>query len=44
VISRIEAKVKMSQNRPPGDVEGVIAGLTAGGDTAVADAVVAARR
>jgi transcriptional regulator len=44
VISRIEAKVKMSQNRPPADVEGVIAGLTARGDTAVAAAVVAARR
>lgn len=44
VISRIEAKVKMSQNRPPADVEGVIDGLTARGDTAVADAVAAARR
>jgi transcriptional regulator len=44
VISRIEAKVKMSQNRPPADIEGVIAGLTARGDTAVADVVVAARR
>ena len=27
VISRIEAKAKLSQNRPPADVEGVIAGL-----------------
>ncbi|MDX6660382.1 MAG: transcriptional regulator [Solirubrobacteraceae bacterium] len=44
VISRIEAKVKMSQNRPPADVEGVIAGLTARGETAVADAVADARR
>ena len=43
VISRIEAKVKMSQNRPPADVEGVIDGLTARGQTAVADAVAAAR-
>jgi transcriptional regulator len=44
VISRIEAKVKMSQNRPPADVEGVIDGLTARGETAAADAVAAARR
>ena len=44
VISRIEAKVKMSQNRPPADVEGVIEALTARGETAVADAVAAARR
>jgi transcriptional regulator len=44
VISRIEAKVKMSQNRPPADVEGVITGLTSRGETAVADAVAAARR
>jgi transcriptional regulator len=44
VISRIEAKAKMSQNRPPADVEGVIDGLTARGETAVADAVAAARR
>jgi predicted FMN-binding regulatory protein PaiB len=34
----------MSQNRPPADVEGVIDGLTARGQTAVADAVAAARR
>jgi transcriptional regulator len=44
VISRIEAKAKMSQNRPPADVEGVIEALTARGETAVADAVAAARR
>jgi transcriptional regulator len=36
VISRVEAKVKMSQNRPAADVDGVIAGLTARGDTATA--------
>ncbi|GAA5121224.1 FMN-binding negative transcriptional regulator [Pseudonocardia adelaidensis] len=42
VISRIEAKVKMSQNRPPADVEGVVAGLDARGDTATAEAVRAA--
>jgi transcriptional regulator len=39
VISRIEAKAKLSQNRPPADVEGVIAGLRERGDTASADAV-----
>jgi transcriptional regulator len=43
VISRIEAKVKMSQNRPSADVDGVVAGLDARGDTATADAVRAAR-
>jgi transcriptional regulator len=47
VISRIEAKAKMSQNRPAADVEGVIGGLEARGDAATAAAVrtaVAARR
>ena len=44
VISRIEAKVKMSQNRPPADVEGVIEALSARGESAVAEAVAAARR
>lgn len=39
VISRIEAKVKMSQNRPVADVAGVVAGLDARGDTATAAAV-----
>jgi transcriptional regulator len=39
VISRIEAKAKLSQNRPPADVEGVIAGLRERGDPASADAV-----
>jgi transcriptional regulator len=38
-ITRIEAKVKLSQNRPAADVEGVIAGLRERGDTASADAV-----
>lgn len=42
VISRIEAKVKMSQNRPPADVDGVVAGLDARGDHAGAAAVRAA--
>jgi transcriptional regulator len=38
-ITRIEAKAKLSQNRPEADVEGVIAGLDAQGDRAAADAV-----
>ncbi|MDP9498298.1 MAG: FMN-binding negative transcriptional regulator [Actinomycetota bacterium] len=43
VITRIEAKAKLSQNRPPADVDGVVAGLTARGDLASADAVRATR-
>ena len=35
-ITRIEAKAKLSQNRPPADVEGVIAGLRERGDKASA--------
>ena len=31
VISRIEAKAKLSQNRPPADIDGVVAGLRADG-------------
>jgi transcriptional regulator len=42
-ITRIEAKAKLSQNRPAADVAGVIAGLRARGDTASADAVERAR-
>ncbi len=38
-ISRIEAKAKLSQNRPAADVAGVIAGLRERGDQASADAV-----
>jgi transcriptional regulator len=38
-ISRIEAKVKLSQNRPAADVDGVVTGLRERGDDAVADAV-----
>ena len=34
VITRVEAKAKLSQNRPLADVEGVIAGLNARGDLA----------
>jgi transcriptional regulator len=39
IISRIEAKAKLSQNRPAADIDGVVAGLQARGDTASADAV-----
>ena len=39
VISRIEAKAKLSQNRSAEDVAGVIAGLTERGDEASAEAV-----
>jgi transcriptional regulator len=43
-ITRIEAKAKLSQNRPAADVEGVITGLRERGDTESADAVERARR
>jgi transcriptional regulator len=43
-ISRIEAKFKLSQNRPAADVDGVVAGLRAEGDTASATAVATHRR
>jgi transcriptional regulator len=36
VISRIEGKWKMSQNRPAEDQRGVVAGLVADGKTEVA--------
>lgn len=39
IITRIEAKAKLSQNRPEADVAGVIAGLTARGDQETAGAV-----
>jgi transcriptional regulator len=42
-ISRIEAKAKLSQNRPEADVDGVIAGLRARGDERSAAAVAQAR-
>jgi transcriptional regulator len=42
VISRIEAKAKLSQNRPPADISGVIAGLRDRGDEASADAAMQA--
>ena len=41
-ITRIEAKAKLSQNRPEADVAGVIAGLRERGDAVIADAVVQA--
>jgi transcriptional regulator len=44
LITRIEAKAKLSQNRPPADVEGVIAGLRERGDFESADAVEQARK
>ena len=40
-IGRIEGKWKMSQNRPEADRVGVIAGMRADGDTALADMVAA---
>jgi transcriptional regulator len=43
-VERVEAKAKLSQNRPAADVDGVIAGLRAAGDHGGADAVVAHRR
>lgn len=43
VISRIEAKFKLSQNRPPADIDGVVAGLQQRGDDASAAAVQGAR-
>jgi transcriptional regulator len=43
VISRIEAKAKLSQNRPSADIDGVIAGLRARGDDRSATAVAHSR-
>ena len=43
-INRIEAKFKLSQNRPEADVDGVIAGLRADGDDRTAAAVAEHRR
>jgi len=39
LITRVEAKAKLSQNRPAADVEGVIAGLSGRGDQRSAEAV-----
>jgi transcriptional regulator len=43
LITRIEAKHKLSQNRPDADIDGVIAGLRARGQMESADDVEAAR-
>lgn len=43
VIGRVEAKAKLSQNRPDADIDGVVDGLTARGDHASAHAVRSAR-
>ncbi len=42
-ITRIEAKAKLSQNRPVTDIPGIVAGLTARGDDRSAQAVEQAR-
>ena len=44
MISRVEAKAKLSQNRPAADIDGVICGLQVRGDSAAAAAVHAARK
>ena len=44
VITRIEAKQKLSQNRPDADIDGVVAGLDAGGQTAMAADVTRTRQ
>lgn len=43
-ITRVEAKLKLSQNRAADDIDGVVAGLQARGDHRSADAVAAVRR
>lgn len=43
LITRVEAKAKLSQNRPPADIDGVVAGCRADGDSAMAAAVESAR-
>jgi transcriptional regulator len=42
-ISRIEAKAKLSQNRPAADIDGVVEGTGVRGDLAMSRAVDAAR-
>jgi transcriptional regulator len=42
-IERIDAKFKLSQNRPAADIDGVVAGLRSEGDAAGAAAVAAHR-
>lgn len=43
VIDRVESKAKMSQNRPPADIDGVVQGLRADGREDVASVVDQAR-
>lgn len=43
-VTGFDGKMKMSQNRPAADVDGVIAGLAAQGEQAVAELVAAKRR
>ena len=43
-ITRIEAKAKLGQNRSSADIDGVIDGLRADGDRALADATAGGRR
>lgn len=43
LISRVEAKLKLSQNRSAADIDGVVAGLAARGDLTSAQAVERAR-
>ena len=43
LITRIEAKAKLSQNRPAADINGVVTGLTTDGDPTSAAAVRSAR-
>lgn len=44
VISRVEAKFKLSQNRPAADIDGVVSGLRTAGDDVMAAQVAAFRR
>ena len=44
VINRVEAKFKMSQNRPDADIDGVVAGLAADGLDTVSETVNRLRR
>jgi transcriptional regulator len=43
-ITRVEAKAKLGQNRSSADIDGVIAGLRAGGDEELAEATDSGRR
>ena len=43
LISRVEAKAKLSQNRPAADIDGVVEGTRQHGDEAMSRAVDAAR-